>query len=223
MPTVSLLHKSKLDRSAKKGATMKGEILVAEFGSQREIGRWSVLPYPLVRRIQHPEIAKAGTNFIIVRKISPRALTVRVELSVQLPLYEGRLVERPVVQQMEPNSVYGYVRVKVDNLWFPPISLDPSGKGVLEWSRLARRYATDLWIEQKIAERASLNFPVTEHTTSGEALFGQALKALEQANAYLKALEEFSSSPPEVNSDEIDELFKTILRSPGLAIIYRVG
>jgi hypothetical protein len=200
---------------------MRSEILVAEFGSQREIGRWSVLPYPLVRRIQHPEIAKEGTNFIIVRKISPRALTVRVELSVQLPLYEGRLVERPVVQ-MEPNSVYGYARVKGDNLWFPPIYLDPSGKGVLEWSRLARRYATDLWIEQKIAERALLNFPVTEHTTSGEALFGQALKALEQANAYLKALEEFSSLPP-VNSDEIDELLKTILRSPGLAIIYRVG
>jgi hypothetical protein len=202
---------------------MRGEILVAEFGSQREIGRWSVWPYPFVRRIQHPEIAKAGANFIIVRKISPRALTVRVELSVQLSLYEGRLVERPIVQ-MEPNSVYGYVRVKGDNLWFPPIFLDPSslGKGVSEWSRLARKYATDLWIESKISERASLNVPITEGATSGESLFGQALKALEQANTYLKALEEFSASPPEVNSDEIDRLFKTIVRSPGLAIIYRV-
>jgi hypothetical protein len=202
---------------------MKSEIIVAEFGSRREIGRWSVLPYPFVRRIQHPEIAKAGTNFIIVRKIIPRALTVRVELSVQLPpLYEGKLVERRIVQ-MEPNSVCGYARVQGNDLWFPPISLDPSGKGVLEWSRLSRRYATVLWIEQKIAERASLNFPVTEHTTSGEALFEQALKAVEQANAYLKALEEFTSSPPEVNSDEINELFETILRSPGLAIIYQVG
>jgi len=134
-PIVSLLHDSRFDRRrAKKGAIMKSEIIVAEFGSRREIGRWSVLPYPFVRRIQHPEIAKAGTNLIIVRKIIPRALTVRVELSVQLPpLYEGRLVERRIVQ-MEPNSVCGYARVQGNDLWFPPISLDPSGKGVLEWS-----------------------------------------------------------------------------------------
>jgi len=81
---------------------MKSEIIVAEFGSRREIGRWSVLPYPFVRRIQHPEIAKAGTNLIIVRKIIPRALTVRVELSVQLPHFMRGGSSRDVLFKWSP-------------------------------------------------------------------------------------------------------------------------